>query len=402
MGSPQFADQDIASFCAVTGANDDTACHFLSAADGNVEVAVSLFLDNPSLPTGAAPTRPIVVEEHVRAPIQPQRQRLVDDFGQDDDPYESSSYPRNPPMAFMPPVEPFRNFQAEVASPFTGSGHAIGLDDRGKRLAELFRAPTEIMFVGSFDMARRKARQEERYLLVTVHDPAEFPCQQMVRDVWNESAVQEYARESLVFLFLTVGTAEAQRYQQYYPFDSFPHWALIDPRTGKRVKSGSRVLKAAEMLMELVDYVCDHPLAVSPLDSAVSSKRRDSPVSLECLVGDDDEKMNVDGKGKGKGKGQEAEASTIVLPEEPSADNPAALTVQIRLPSGSRHRRRFLHTDKIQMLFDFVRSLNDPSLSTTVAFDIQVHTQSLAAHKDELLDGHHLKNAALTVVPLGN
>lgn len=408
MGSPRFSDENVASFCAVTGADDDAARHFLSAAEGDVEVAVSLFLDNPTTPVAraAADTAPSSArpgggqEEPVRAPIQPRRHRLVEDFGYDEDGgYEPQDYPRDPPAAFAAPIEPFRNFQTE-GGPFSGSGRMAGLDDRGRRLAELFRAPTEIMFVGTFDMARRRAREEERYLLVTLHDPAEFPCQQMVRDVWNDSSIQEYVRESLVFQFLTVGTAEAQRYRQYYPVEGFPHWALIDPRTGKRVKSGNKVLKAAEMLMELVEYVCDHPLVVVPSEtsssasSAVSSRRRDSPVSLESLRGEALH-SSVEEEERSLGK-----ARTMPLPEEPAANDPAAITVQLRLPDGSRHRRRFLRSDKVQLLFDVVLALNHPSLSEAHSFDIQAHTQSLAVHKDDVLENHNLKNATLTVVPL--
>ena len=46
------------------------------------------------------------------------------------------------------------------------------------------------------------------------------------------------------------------------------------------------------------------------------------------------------------------------LPEEPKEDNPDAVTVQFRMPDGSQTiQRRFLKTDKIQLLYDYVHSL---------------------------------------------
>lgn len=46
------------------------------------------------------------------------------------------------------------------------------------------------------------------------------------------------------------------------------------------------------------------------------------------------------------------------LPEEPEENHPDVVTVQFRLPDGSQTiQRRFLKTDKIQLLYDYVHSL---------------------------------------------
>jgi hypothetical protein len=382
-GSPELSDDLIANFCAVTGGDDQTARHFLSAAAGDLESAVSLFLDGGSGGVGLD-NQPPQVEEEVRAPIQPRRAVLVDE---EDTSYSSSNYPRIPPTAFgtFPPTEPFRDFRSEFA-PFGDES-----TERGRRLAELFRPPTAIMFPGSFDLARRKAKEELCWLLVTVHNPIEFPCQQMVRDVWNDAAIQDFVREELVFMFLTIGTAEAERYQQYYPFTGFPHWALIDPRTGKRVKSGDRTIKAPEMLMELVEYVSEHPL---------QSPKRPNPIDVEALQIEEDEEGGLN-KSPKKSPMEVPETvsagkmhSPPMMPVEPSTDHPDAITIQFRLPNGTRQRRRFIVSDHVKVLFDFVQNV-DPTLEE---FDIQAHTKSLSGHLQEPLSAHDLKNAALTVV----
>ncbi|PJF17376.1 hypothetical protein PSACC_02862 [Paramicrosporidium saccamoebae] len=374
----ETTDGQIASFCAVTGADEKTAQHFLAAAGNDVELAVSLFLDNPTRP------EPTLIEPEVRAPIQPRRAVLVDEMEE----YSADNYPRNPPTAF-PPMEPFRDFRTEI--PYLGD---TATDARGLRLASLFRPPTEIMFTGTFDAARRQARQQSRYLLVTVHNPAEFPCQQMVRDVWNDTAVRDFIQEELIFVFVTVGTGEAERYSQYYPFQGWPHWALVDPRTGKRVRSGTRVLKAPEMLMELVEYVSDHPL----------QSKRSSPTAITELEQSGTEEETVMEEGIGKPTMEEsetgAETSThqskqkaVQMPEEP-ADGKDVLTVQIRYPDGTRQRRRFHLTDTINVIFDVVRA-TVPGLGT---FDVQAHRESLEGRKGETVEEGGLKNATLTVV----
>lgn len=47
-------------------------------------------------------------------------------------------------------------------------------------------------------------------------------------------------------------------------------------------------------------------------------------------------------------------AKEASLPQEPAADDENAVTLLVRMPDGSRHGRRFLKSDKLQLLFDFV------------------------------------------------
>ncbi|XP_078447943.1 plant UBX domain-containing protein 8-like [Wolffia australiana] len=47
-------------------------------------------------------------------------------------------------------------------------------------------------------------------------------------------------------------------------------------------------------------------------------------------------------------------AKLASLPVEPSANNENAVTLLVRMPDGSRHGRRFLKSDKLQSLFDFI------------------------------------------------
>lgn len=59
-----------------------------------------------------------------------------------------------------------------------------------------------------------------------------------------------------------------------------------------------------------------------------------------------------------KYKKLKAEELKKKLPEEPSEDNPDACTVQFRLPDGSESiQRRFLKSDKVQTLYDYIHSL---------------------------------------------
>lgn len=425
-GDETAADAGIASFCAITGAPEETAKYYLGAAgSGALEAALSLFFDDAGGASSSSHPPP-VAPEAVRAPIKPQRSVLVDGDGDDDDygaggmratptTLDYSNFPLLPLRAAAATrdaegrvgssyagaaapasvVEPFRDFSAEAgsalrrgrsgalgrpaaASPENGDDDAATRQGTQRRLAALFRPPTEIMFRGAFEDARRHGRTAARYILITLHDSSEFSCQAMIRDVWNDSAIQEYIREALVFLFLTLSTAEADRYCQYYPFDgALPHWALIDPRTGKRVRTGGgRVIGAPEMLQELVEYVSDHPLAPPHQQAAAaehqSAAKRASPTPIEALL-----RGSSDGAGASQslpeGKGAESLCSTAeadsgttkeaepwmvvgngAIAEEPPASHEGAVTIQLRMPSGERVRRRFDASQPISHIFFFV------------------------------------------------
>lgn len=57
-------------------------------------------------------------------------------------------------------------------------------------------------------------------------------------------------------------------------------------------------------------------------------------------------------------KTEEPKMREITLPEEPSVEDPDSLELIFRMPlSGERVRRRFLKTDTISLLYDFIDSL---------------------------------------------
>ncbi|XP_008246099.1 PREDICTED: plant UBX domain-containing protein 13-like [Prunus mume] len=47
-------------------------------------------------------------------------------------------------------------------------------------------------------------------------------------------------------------------------------------------------------------------------------------------------------------------AKEATLPQEPASNDENAVTLMVRMPDGSRHGRRFLKTDKLQSLFNFI------------------------------------------------
>lgn len=50
------------------------------------------------------------------------------------------------------------------------------------------------------EQARDEAKSSKRFMMVTLHDPSEFACQTLNRDLWKDQSVQEVVKASFVFM----------------------------------------------------------------------------------------------------------------------------------------------------------------------------------------------------------
>ncbi|KAI8578146.1 hypothetical protein K450DRAFT_248333 [Umbelopsis ramanniana AG] len=286
-------DEKITNFCAVTSCDPDIAQSYLEVSEWNVETALSLYFENSGAPLGPPPTIPesdnpysqlgedslpdtsdeafarqlqeeqYSNEPNVRAPIAPTTDVLVGD-----DAFTSHFDRRAPPISrhpvfnqgdsssYAPPApEAFRNFVTEMESLQGGRSQSPASSDKTKRLADLFRPPFDIMYQGDFENARNHAKENQKWLLVNIQDPTEFSCQVMNRDLWSEQAVKDVIKESFVFLQYGHESAEGKRYLTFYSIDNYPHVAIIDARTGERVKSWNTQMSASDFLMNVTEFL---------------------------------------------------------------------------------------------------------------------------------------------------
>jgi hypothetical protein len=104
----------LADFLAVTNCDPELAQVFMAMSNWNTELAVQQYLENPGRYTVGG-TKPIDLEDEVRAPIEPKRQVLQDRMdGDDDSPvYEVSSSRAPRSRRSKNSFEAFRSFQDE-------------------------------------------------------------------------------------------------------------------------------------------------------------------------------------------------------------------------------------------------------------------------------------------------
>ena len=298
----------VLEFCSITGADLPIARSYLEAAAGHLDLAVQLYLDEgpkgPSEVPQELPSESRVRKRDLRETMDdedhqgrglssgpshlPQQHELTDEEDRDDEmgrdveeastSSNSSSIPSRglsgqgvplsrPSVTSHPWAQPISGaFGPGVLRdvPSGGTGFlstlearpglldpaALRQQERIQRLSELFRPPLELIFRGSIEEARASGRSQGRWILLNAQDMTEFACQTLNRDLWSHSEIKALIRESFIFMQLDVGTGQGQRYRNFYPFTGYPHIAILDPRTGERVKVWSRSITPEEFLQD--------------------------------------------------------------------------------------------------------------------------------------------------------
>ncbi|KAJ5180512.1 hypothetical protein N7492_003722 [Penicillium capsulatum] len=326
------------------------------------------------------------------------------------------------------------------------TGGASETSSKSNMLAEMYRAPFEIMCRLPWDTARDEGKDNEKWLLVNIQDSSIFDCQVLNRDLWKDKTVQETIKEHFLFLQFSKDDPRASPYLQYYfqasdVSDNYPHIAIVDPRTGEQMKvwSGPPVMKAADFLMQLHEFLDRYSLnhnVRNPVakrksdkkdktvdamteeemmemamrnslgDGGSAQQKQEDPDDLTRSTDDIKGKAPATGEGQGPagtaGAAQEAEPSRFYnIPSdrshtEPEADPTTNTRIQFRHPSG-RVIRRFALSDPVQRIYEWLKA--DPPLEDKagVEFELNAMGRNLIDHLDTTIADAGLKNGTVMI-----
>eukprot|EP00594_Rhizosolenia_setigera_P001712 CAMPEP_0178949330 /NCGR_PEP_ID=MMETSP0789-20121207/5978_1 /TAXON_ID=3005 /ORGANISM="Rhizosolenia setigera, Strain CCMP 1694" /LENGTH=497 /DNA_ID=CAMNT_0020629815 /DNA_START=81 /DNA_END=1574 /DNA_ORIENTATION=- len=450
-------DESVSQFLAFTGCADpDVATHYLQASNGVLETAVGLFMDdsatggvggggmNQSTTSSSGINNQSQVPSsllgpgEVRAPDQTRTERLIDFGGMGGMSSANAA-------SFMPPYMMDDSADHQTSWLMEDSGTATtnqdvraqinrvadaamngvlnnnNNDDDGneaesntnttnetdnnnnnnnevKTLNDMFAPPTDIIHkAGGFQGARTAAKDSKRWLLVNIQRDAEFACHVLNRDVWRNDLVRNLIQSNFIFWQAWDSSAEGSVYVQRYNVQSYPHIAIIDPRTGRSMwkregwtmmdpmterdfaqaaadfcslntfdkpPSVNTVRKSKRNLEELSEQEqLEEAIRISQGYNA-STANKDSD-----MTGDDDMDVKKPSSPPKEEKEETAAAATssqvnpfheeilgIEIGEEPSEGGARVL---IRLPDGSRVKRKFKEDDSVKVIYAFVAQSNE-------------------------------------------
>ena len=295
----------------------------------------------------------------------------------------TSSFPRHIDVYFLSVMMPSSSRLGSDVSPSSA---------KTKRLVDLFRPPFDIMYHGNFEEARDTAKEKSKWLLINVQDQTEFACQVMNRDVWSETFVKDIIRESFIFLQYKHDSPDGKRYSTFYTVGGFPHVAIVDARTGERVKVWERNITPADFKTDITLFLEENEPGSNGSSASITKKPRVAKsvsdmseeeqlnaaiaASLNASKSTSPESSNMDietTSDKGKER-QVVEDEDVVPVEEESQKAGSALDgikavkreettdmvnstrIQLKMADGSRHIRRFLKTDLVRNVFEYVKA----------------------------------------------
>ncbi|KAF1836615.1 UBX domain-containing protein 7 [Decorospora gaudefroyi] len=331
----------------------------------------------------------------------------------------------------------------------TATGGASEQSSKMNMLAELFRPPFEIMFQASWEKARDEGKEEEKWLLVNIQDPAIFDCQRLNRDIWKNDEIKATVRENFLFMQYAKDDQRGQQYMNYYfhardSSDAYPHIAIVDPRTGEQVKvwSGPPIPEPVEFHAQLHEFLDRYSLNVNAKNPVAKrkaeSKKKDvgrmtEEEMLEMALqnsmnngngpkDDDPDALtkstdNVKGKGKAEGAPPEPEVepevaapsnpafasiSAYAAHTEPTVTDPKVTTrIQFRGPSGRPIVRRFNLSDPVRRVYEWIKADVPWDGKQGAEFDLVFMGKNLIEYLDDTVEAAGLKGASVMVEFLG-
>ncbi|KAF2876822.1 hypothetical protein BDV95DRAFT_602783 [Massariosphaeria phaeospora] len=337
----------------------------------------------------------------------------------------------------------------------TATGGASETSSKMNMLAELFRPPFELMFNQSWDNARDTGKDEEKWLLVNIQDPAIFDCQRLNRDIWKNEDIKLTVKENFIFMQYAKDDPRGQQYLNYYfqnrdSADAYPHIAIVDPRTGEQVKvwSGPPLPEPVEFHAQLHEFLDRYSLKVNAKNPVATRKPERKKVDVNRMTeeemlemalqnsldngtglkDDDPDALTKAGLAGNKGKAKaEDSTTTSELASQPaiepasngsdettpfahisahsphteplSTDNKVTTRIQFRGPSGRPIVRRFNLTDPVRRIYEWIKSASPSPWEgrENTEFDLSFMGKNLVDALDSTIEEAGLKGASVMV-----
>jgi hypothetical protein len=328
----------------------------------------------------------------------------------------------------------------------TATGGASEQSSKMNMLAELFRPPFELMYQGAWEKARDTGKEDQKWLIVNIQDPAIFDCQRLNRDIWKNDDIKATVRENFIFMQYAKDDPRGQQYINYYfhardSSDAYPHIAIVDPRTGEQVKvwSGPPIPEPVEFHAQLHEFLDRYSLNVHAKNPVAKRKPESKSKDVGRMTEEEMLEMALqnsldNGKGpqdddpdaltksfdniKGKApaeqaapepESQEEESNGSSNPvfaaisahaphTEPTVNDPKVTTrIQFRGPSGRPIVRRFNLSDPVRRIYEWIKSDHPWEGKDGAEFDLAFMGKNLLEHLDSTIEEVGLKSASVMV-----
>ncbi|KAK9276363.1 hypothetical protein L1049_005896 [Liquidambar formosana] len=182
-------------------------------------------------------------------------------------------------------------------------------------------------------------------------------------DEWGGISSEEHDEAVMLEAAMFGGIPEGSGYYSYTPpqltrtgldgtLGPYPQWV---PRPPSPTLAAQRLLREQQDDEFLASLQADREKELKAMEEA-EARRLEEQAAREAAL--EEERRREEESRRKLEEEQEFErqiaAKEASLPQEPASDDENAVTLLVRMPDGSRRGRRFLKSEKLQSLFDFI------------------------------------------------
>jgi FAS-associated factor 2 len=258
------------------------------------------------------------------------------------------------------------------------------VDDFVRRYEAEFGSVHPDFYRGTYSQALQEAKKELKFLLVYLHCDDHIDTAPFCRLVMPNQGFRDLIRENMIFWACSVSKPEGYRTSQALRENTYPFLALIVLKNNRMtvVARVEGVIDPEELLGRLHQGVADNEAFLvaerqERLERSMTQTLRaqQDEAYQESLRADQEkdrkkreaeekkrqaelEKQRIENEEKERKESMKQRKSVTLLnlKQEPAPDAPNVIRCIIKLPNGQRLERRFLSSDSLKHLYNFVFS----------------------------------------------
>uniref|UniRef100_A0A8B9K2Z7 FAS-associated factor 2 n=1 Tax=Astyanax mexicanus TaxID=7994 RepID=A0A8B9K2Z7_ASTMX len=195
-----------------------------------------------------------------------------------------------------------------------------------------------VFYQGTYSQALNDAKRELRYLLVYLHGDDHQDTDEFCRNTLCTEEVLTFINTRMLFWACSTSRPEGYRVSQALRENTYPFLAMIMLKDRKMTVVGRlEGLIQPEDLINQLTFIMETDNTVKAAGSVCNGSL------LTCLQTLEEEK----------------ERKSECLPPEPAVDDPDSVKIVFKLPNDTRVERRFLFSQSLAVIYDFLFSLKE-------------------------------------------
>ncbi|KAI6652719.1 hypothetical protein LOD99_4105 [Oopsacas minuta] len=407
--TPVVVEDDVSpltKFMNITKADKVVAHNYLSTCNDDLNEAIAMFCQSSSPMTPSTQSSPHTAaatqqqsEEDNPAPLSPTTYEKT--FG------VRPPKPRVKERLIEEPRETIRDYRnlskrKLPESIFSEDYSLSNPSKKSKQLHELYKVPVDITYKGTFDQAKKHAKQSDRWLIVNIQDTTDFKSHCINRDIWRNSIIRNQLENNFSLWQVNKDSSDACWYSKFYDVCSLPYIAILDSTTGKLLKEIQTT--NPEVFIALIEeFLCNFVITSSSTPAVSNTPFEDEDFKAAISASLVSSKQN--GKVSNNTSLADAPTSSKSYDDEFTEDKPipwveseytpslipgdSVTRIIIRCLDGARRAVTFSQSQPIKDLFDYllIHGMDSSELEILSTYPRMVlnNTDPLTSFKDAQL-----------------